>query len=144
MSEEKKFELSKIEGLSNVPVTKELLRTGDFSETYSQLTALIDYLNGIKNVVDLGVREIVKDNYYENNESSVEAGDVRFTYVPPSTRESFDSKKLKEDDPELYARYVKVSNVKENMRISKIKKKEEKDAEKGENDTTANNVVIDF
>ena len=39
------------------------------------------------------------------------------TYVAPTTRTSIDSKKLKEDMPEVVEKYSKTSNVKSSIRI---------------------------
>ena len=42
---------------------------------------------------------------------------LEVTYIAPSDRESFDSKKLREDNPDLYDEYVKMSPVKSSIRI---------------------------
>lgn len=42
---------------------------------------------------------------------------ISITYVEPTTRDSFDSKLLKADNPELYAQYLKSSEVKSSVRI---------------------------
>ena len=42
---------------------------------------------------------------------------LEVTYIAPSDRESFDSKKLREDNPDLYDEYVKISTVKSSIRI---------------------------
>lgn len=43
---------------------------------------------------------------------------LKFTYVSPSTRTSVDSKRLKEEYPEIYAKVIKTSNVKSSIRTS--------------------------
>lgn len=43
---------------------------------------------------------------------------LKFTYVSPSTRTSVDSKKLKEEYPEIYTKVTKTSNVKSSIRTS--------------------------
>jgi hypothetical protein len=48
-------------------------------------------------------------------------GKVLITYVAPTTKESLDTKKLKDENPELYEKYVRQSDVKESLRIT-IKK----------------------
>lgn len=50
--------------------------------------------------------------------NSVILDGLKFTYVRPSTRKSFDSKKFQEDHPEMYDKYVKESNVKASIRTS--------------------------
>lgn len=42
---------------------------------------------------------------------------IEVTYIAPSDRESFDSKRLREDNPDLYDEYVKISTVKSSVRI---------------------------
>ena len=55
----------------------------------------------------------------ENNCDKVELdGRVLITRVAATTRESLDSKSLKADNPELYAKYVKTSPVKESLKIT--------------------------
>ena len=55
----------------------------------------------------------------ENNCDKVEIdGKVLITRVAATTRESLDSKSLKADNPELYAKYVKTSPVKESLKIT--------------------------
>lgn len=42
---------------------------------------------------------------------------ISITYIEPTTRATFDSKSLKADNPELYAQYLKESDVKASVRI---------------------------
>ena len=42
---------------------------------------------------------------------------LEVTYIAPSDRESFDSKKLREDNPDLYDEYVKMNPDKSSVRI---------------------------
>lgn len=42
---------------------------------------------------------------------------LKITYVEPTTRETIDSKKLKEDLPAVAAKYTKISQVKGSVRI---------------------------
>ena len=45
---------------------------------------------------------------------------VKVTYVSPSIRNTIDSKKLKEEEPELAKKYTKATNVKATVRLEKI------------------------
>lgn len=47
----------------------------------------------------------------------LETDKLVISYVAPSDRESFDSKKFREDNPDLYDEYVKISPVKSSIRI---------------------------
>ena len=46
-----------------------------------------------------------------------ETNGMTITYVAPTTRETFDSKKFKADNPDMYDDYVKLSPVKSSIRI---------------------------
>lgn len=48
---------------------------------------------------------------------SVMAGGVKVTYVSPSTRTTIDSKKLKEEEPELAKKFTKTSSVSASVRL---------------------------
>lgn len=47
----------------------------------------------------------------------LETDKLVISYVAPTDRESFDSKKFKEDNPDLYDEYVRISPVKSSIRI---------------------------
>jgi predicted phage-related endonuclease len=48
---------------------------------------------------------------------SVETDELSITYVAPTSRESFDSKAFRKDNPDLYDEYVKISNVSASVRL---------------------------
>lgn len=47
----------------------------------------------------------------------IENDDLLINYIAPCDRETFDSKKLREDNPDLYDEYVKISKVKASIRV---------------------------
>ena len=47
----------------------------------------------------------------------LETDKMVISYVAPTDRESFDSKKFRSDNPNLYDEYVKISPVKSSIRI---------------------------
>jgi len=47
----------------------------------------------------------------------IDMGELLITYVAPTDRETFDSKALQKDDPDLYDAYIKISPVKSSVRI---------------------------
>ena len=53
----------------------------------------------------------------DNNIIKFESDDIVVNYIAPTTRESFDSKQLKADNPDLYDLYVKLSPVKATIKI---------------------------
>lgn len=50
--------------------------------------------------------------------STITVGDIKLTYVSPSIRTSIDSKKLKEEEPEIAKKYSKYTRVDATIRIS--------------------------
>lgn len=53
----------------------------------------------------------------QNEIIKFENEDLLINYIAPTTRETFDAKKLKEDNQDLYDLYVKLSDVKASVRI---------------------------
>lgn len=53
----------------------------------------------------------------DNNIIKFESDEIVVNYIAPTTRESFDSKQLKADNPDLYDLYVKLSPVKASIKI---------------------------
>lgn len=53
----------------------------------------------------------------DNNVVKFENEDLLINYIGPTQRETFDSKQLKADNPDLYDLYVKLSEVKASVRI---------------------------
>lgn len=72
------------------------------------------------------VYEVFKDNIIKLHEiendlpKSILVDSVKLTYVAPSTRTTIDSKKLKEEEPELAKKFSKTSNVSATVRIEGI------------------------
>ncbi len=118
-------ELTSVNDLSTVEITKELIMSPQFAQKYEYLLSLESYITAVKAAVNEGLKSLAKDNYFETGESSITSGKYRYTYVPESTRESFNVKALKADDPEMYKKYVNVSPVKETFRVTKIEKKKD-------------------
>lgn len=51
----------------------------------------------------------------------IENDDLLISYVASTNRETFDSKKLREDNPDLYDEYIKITEVKASIRV-KVKR----------------------
>ena len=47
----------------------------------------------------------------------LETDSLTVTYIAPAERETFDSKRFREDNPDLYDEYVKFSPVKSSIRV---------------------------
>lgn len=52
-----------------------------------------------------------------NNIAKIDTENLLITYVPATTRESLDSRKLRDEMPEVYDAYCKISEVKASLRI---------------------------
>ncbi|MEK6884163.1 MAG: hypothetical protein AABY22_31325 [Nanoarchaeota archaeon] len=66
------------------------------------------------------IRESIKVAMRDSDVKKFENDVISLTYVAPTTRKSIDTDKLKEEKPELWEEYSKVSEVKDSIRI-KIK-----------------------
>ena len=53
----------------------------------------------------------------EKNVIKLETDELILTYVAPTTRESLDTKAIREELPQIYDTYCKLSTVKESLRI---------------------------
>ena len=51
------------------------------------------------------------------NVVKIESDELLINYIEPTDKETFDSKKFKEENPDMYDNYVKMSPVKESIRI---------------------------
>ena len=47
----------------------------------------------------------------------IETDDLSITYIAPAIRETFDKKKFRKDNPDLYDEYVSISSVKSSIRM---------------------------
>lgn len=69
--------------------------------------------------------DLLKQSILEEMEAKgivkIENDDLLINYIAPTDRETFDSKKLREDNPDLYDEYIKITKVKASIRI-KVKR----------------------
>ena len=57
------------------------------------------------------------DEMQKHDIKKIETPDVIISYIDETERETFDSKKFREDNPDMYDEYVKLSKVKASIRI---------------------------
>lgn len=62
-------------------------------------------------------RDELQQAMEQNGILKLESDGLKIAYVGASQKETFDSKKFREDFPDLYNEYVKFSNVKASVRI---------------------------
>lgn len=66
------------------------------------------------------IREQIKDEMEKRGILNLKLGNVSISYVAPTKRKTFDTKRFKADNAEMYEQYTKESEVKSSIRI-KIK-----------------------
>lgn len=64
------------------------------------------------------IKEVLKNKMEENGLKTYENAYVKLTYIAPTKRNTIDSKKLKEELPDVYMNYCKVSDVKSSIRMT--------------------------
>ena len=64
-----------------------------------------------------GLKKRILAEMEANGILSLETDDLHITYVAPTSRESFDSKAFRKDNPDLYDEYVKISQVSASIRM---------------------------
>lgn len=69
-------------------------------------------------LVEKELKEKLKEAMENNNVTKLEFGELKVSYRNASTRTSIDSKKLKEELPDIYEEYSKTSNVSSSISIS--------------------------
>lgn len=53
----------------------------------------------------------------KNNITKIENDNILISYVDETTREDLDKKKLKQEQPKVYNKYIKIISVKSSLRI---------------------------
>lgn len=80
--------------------------------------------NELKKVEDELKANLLKEmKTREIKQIKLENEGILIDYILPTTKESLDTKKLKAEKPEIYDEYCKISDVKEYVKISEVKKK---------------------
>jgi predicted phage-related endonuclease len=69
-------------------------------------------------LIEKDLKEKLKEAMENNNVTKLEFGELKVSYRNASTRTTVDSKKLKEDLPDIYEEYSKTSNVSSSISIS--------------------------
>ena len=95
------------------------LENGEYGLVKDAVDTITTIENEIKKLKEL------QDNYKEqllkvmeeNDILKIEIPELTITRKAPTTRETLDSKALKEDMPEIYDEYVKISDVKGSITI---------------------------
>ena len=67
---------------------------------------------------DEDMREAIKEAMKSEEIKKYESDILTLTYIAPSERTIIDSKRLKEENPDLWSEYSKTSQVKDSIRIT--------------------------
>lgn len=101
-------ELIKVEGGNSLLVAEVSNKIAEFER---QIKLIEEQEKALKEAIkaEMEARGILKVEDKANG--------MTITYIAPTMRETFDSKKFKADNPDLYDEYVKFSSVKSSIRI---------------------------
>lgn len=97
-------------------VAKDLMPK-DFVKKYKQMKKLQAELDEMENSFKQNLIQMF-ESIPELETNSVSLDGLKFTYTKPYTKTSVDSKKLKEEYPEIYNKVTKTSNVKSSIKTT--------------------------
>ena len=95
------------------------LENGEYGLVSDAINTIVEIEKQIKDLKALqdSYKEKLLKEMEEKNVLKIDTEELSISYVAPSTRETLDSKKLKEDLPDIYDLYVKFTDVKSSLRI---------------------------
>lgn len=70
------------------------------------------------------IKECLYNEMFKRDIKKIENDDLAITLVLPTARESLDSKRLREEMPDTYDKYCRISNVKGTIKITMKEKKD--------------------
>lgn len=111
--------------LDHMEISADMVKSENFSLQYESLDDLIKYLTSIQKAVNTEIKKIIEKDYVDSGVSSLKSDKYSFSYIAPSTKQTFDVNKFMEENPELYKKYLKTSNVSDSLRVTKKKEKKE-------------------
>ena len=111
--------------LDHVEISADMVKSENFSLQYESLDSLIKYLSSIQKAVNAEIKKIIEKDYADSGESSLKTDKYSFSYIAPSTKQTFDVSRFMEENTELYKKYLKVSKVSDSLRVTKKKEKKE-------------------
>ena len=117
----------KIENLLNAEREGRLISDVDLGVSEEELVDLEEIMEKInikekelkllKDMVD-SVKTVLYGTMEKEGIKTVDRGNLKITYVTPSSRTSVDSKKLEKEEPETYKKYVKTTTVAGSIKIT--------------------------
>lgn len=91
----------------------------EFAKRYTEFKEAKAKFDEVYEPFKLNLLSLYKDNP-EIPKTVVIGGAVKLTHVSPSVRNTIDSKKLKEEEPELAKKFTKTTNVSASIRLEDI------------------------
>lgn len=89
----------------------------DLEELMEKITVKEKELKLLKDMVD-SIKTVLYGTMEKEGIKTVDRGNLKITYVAPSSRTSVDSKKLEKEEPEIYKKYVKTTTVAGSIKIT--------------------------
>ena len=89
----------------------------DLEELMEKITVKEKELKLLKDMVD-SVKATLYGTMEKEGIKTVDRGNLKITYVAPSSRTSVDSKKLEKEEPEIYKKYAKTTTVAGSIKIT--------------------------
>ena len=86
------------------------------SDTSKKIAEIETKMKELK-VKEEELKQMILKEMEEKNLLKLDAEELSISYIAPSERETFDSKALKEELPDVYDNYIKFSPVKSSIRI---------------------------
>ena len=82
-------------------------------------TKIADFERKVKEIksAEEKLKNAIKEEMASKGIIKLETSDLTINYVEATTRESLDTKKLKEELPDIYDAYAKISEVKPSVRV---------------------------
>ena len=89
----------------------------DLENLMEKITVKEKELKLLKDMVD-SVKTVLYGTMEKEGIKTVDRGNLKITYVAPSTRTSVDSKKLEKEKPKIFKKYVKTTTVAGSIKIT--------------------------
>lgn len=94
----------------------QITKTSLPAETTAKIKEAEEIIKRYKEMLD-DIKEDIKREMENQGIVKIDTDDITITYIAETERETFDSKKLKEDNKALYDEYIRFSPVKSSIRV---------------------------
>ena len=115
-----------------VEITEELITSSQFLDWYYGLVKQQEELSNLTKQITPYIKNILENKFYETGDNFIKDERIRFSYLPGSTKTSFNEKEFKKDYPDLYKKYITVAPTSSSVRVTT--KKEKSSSKKGFSD----------